>query len=185
MRLRLLVLLFLLVLLSAILPVPVGFAINSGDILPQTDITPISPVVVSTPIENGAIYHIVQYGQTLEMIASAYGISVAELRSLNGLGEGVSDIYIGQSLTIRVAQPPTETPTLTPTIPPPTRTPRSITPIMTPTPMPTATATPRSMIPQGVTIHRKAVGITLLVIGIAGLLTMGIHYWITGKRKSL
>jgi LysM repeat protein len=183
MRLRFLPILLFAVILIAILPASIGYASNLGNNLPQTDVTPISPVIVSTPSENGTIYHIVQYGQTLEMIASAYGISVPELRSLNGLGEGVSDIYIGQTLTIRVAQPPTETPTLTPTTPPPTRTPRSITPIMTPTPMPTATATPRSMIPQGVTIQRRVLGIFLLAIGIAGLLFLGVQYWIMHNRN--
>jgi LysM repeat protein len=184
MRLRLLPLLFFSILLIAILPVPVSHASSPGETVPQTEFTPISPVVVSTPSENGAIYHIVQYGQTLEMIASAYGISIAELRSLNGLGEGVSDIYIGQTLTIRMAQPPTETPTLTPTTPPPTRTPRSITPIMTPTPFPTATTPPRSIIPEGVTIQRKAVGIILLAIGITGLLVLGLNYWLSRKRNT-
>ncbi len=184
MRLRLLPLTLLLFSLTIFTPVPVCSAHGYGEIFPQTGVTPISPVIVSTPSENGAIYHIVQYGQTLEMISSAYGISVPELRSLNGLGEGVSDIYIGQTLTIRVAQPPTETPTLTPTTPPPTRTPRSITPIMTPTPMPTATATSRSTIPQVVSIQRRLLGIILLFIGIAGLLFLGIQYWITRNRNA-
>ena len=184
MRLRLLSLLFFSAILIAILPASIGYASSLGNNPPQTGVTPISPVIVSTPSENGAIYHIVQYGQTLEMIASAYGVSVPELRSLNGLGEGVSDIYIGQTLTIRVAQPPTETPTLTPTTPPPTRTPRSITPIMTPTPIPTATATPRSMIPQGVTIQRKVLGFILLGIGTAGLLFLGIQCWIMRNRNA-
>jgi LysM repeat protein len=184
MRLRFFPLFLVTVALIAILPVSVSYAFTLGGNLPQTDVTPISPVIVSTPSENGAIYHIVQYGQTLEMIAFAYGLSVDELRSLNDLGEGVSDIYIGQTLIIRKAQPPTETPTLTPTTPPPTRTPRSITPIMTPTPMPTTTATPRSMIPQGVTISRKALGYLLLGIGVVGLLYLGIHYWLSRKRPS-
>ncbi len=183
MRLRLLLLISLLLLLVIINPIPVPSVSGFGDIPPQTNVTPISPVIVSTPNESGAIYHIVQYGQTLEMIATAYGISVAELRSLNGLPEGASDIYIGQSLIIRVAQPPTETPTLTPTTPPPTRTPRSITPIMTPTPFPTATATPRSLIPQGITIQRRSMGIILLSIGGAGLIAMTLHYFLTNKKR--
>lgn len=164
-------------------PIPVRPASGFGDTLPQIDFTPISPVVVSTPNENGAIYHIVQYGQTLEMIAVAYGLSMEQIRTLNGMADGASDIYIGQSLIIRVAQPPTETPTLTPTIPPPTRTPRSITPIMTPTPFPTATATPRSLIPQGFIIQRKSIGIILLAIGVAGLLAIGLHQILTNKKQ--
>jgi LysM repeat protein len=183
MRLRLLILISFILFLVIINPIPVPSASGFGDIPPQTNVTPISPVVVSTPNSSGAIYHIVQYGQTLEMIAVAYGLSIAELRTLNGLPEGASDIYIGQSLIIRVSQPPTETPTLTPTTPPPTRTPRSITPIMTPTPYPTATATPRSLIPQGVSLQRKSAGIILLSIGAAGLLAMALHYWLTNKKR--
>ena len=183
MRLRLLILIFPILFLVIIKPIPVLSASGFGDILPQTNVTPISPVVVSTPNSNGAIYHIVQYGQTLEMIAVAYGISLAELRTLNGLAEGASDIYIGQSLILRVSQPPTETPTLTPTTPPPTRTPRSITPIMTPTPIPTATATARSLIPHGISFQRKKMGIILLGIGTAGLLAMGLLQWLTNKKR--
>jgi LysM repeat protein len=181
MRFRFALIIVILMLLIAFLQVSDISAHDLKEQIPQTEFTPISPVVVSTPSENGAIYHIVQYGQTLEMISIAYGISVSELRLLNGLGEGVSDIYIGQTLTIRVAQPPTETPTLTPTTPPPTRTPRSITPIMTPTPMPAATATPRSVIPQGMAIQRRELGYILLGIGIAGLLALAIHFWLTRK----
>ena len=183
MHLRLLSLISLVLFLVIINPIHVPSASGFGDAPPQTNVTPISPVVVSTPNSNGAIYHIVQYGQTLEMIATAYGISVAELRTLNGLAEAASDIYIGQSLIIRVSQPPTETPTLTPTTPPPTRTPRSITPIMTPTPFPTATATPRSIIPHGISIQRKNVGIALLSIGAAGLVAMALHHWFSNKKR--
>jgi hypothetical protein len=185
MRLRLLPLTLLLFSLAIFTPVSVFSVHGYGEILPQTGVTPISPVIVSTQNPNGAIYHIVQYGQTLEMIAVAYGISITELRNLNGLAEGASDIYIGQSLTIRIAQPPTETPTPTQTTSPPTRTPRSITPIMTPTTMPTATALPRLLIPRGLAIQRKSVGLILLCIGIAGLLALGIHYWLTRNKPQL
>jgi LysM repeat protein len=183
MRLRLLLLISFILSLVILNPIPVPSASGFEDVAPQTNVTPISPVVVSTPNENGAIYHIVQYGQTLEMIAAAYGISLAELRSLNGFPEGASDIYIGQSLIIRVSQPPTETPTLTPTTPPSTRTPRSITPIMTPTPYPTATATPRSIIPHGISIRRKNMGIILLSTGVAGLLAIALQYLLTNKKR--
>jgi LysM repeat protein len=183
MRLRFLILISFILFLVIINPIPVPSASGFGDVPPQSNVTPISPVIVSTPNSTGAIYHIVQYGQTLEVIAVAYGISIAELRTLNGLAEGASDIYIGQSLIIRVSQPPTETPTLTPTTPPPTRTPRSITPIMTPTPFPTATATPRSLIPHGVIFQRKSAGIILVSIGAAGLIAMALHYWISNKKR--
>jgi LysM repeat protein len=154
-----------------------------SDVLPQTSITPIIPVSVSTANPDGSIYHVVQNGQTLEMIAISYGISISELRTLNGMVEGASDIYIGQSLVIRKALPPTETPTPTPTIQPPTRTPRSTTPIITPTPLPSLTATPRPLIPEGILIKRKSLGITLISIGVAGLIAILLPQMLS-KRKS-
>ncbi len=136
MRLRFLILFFCSAILAAICLFPTPTALGFGDIYPQTGITPISPVVVSTPNPDGSIIHIVRYGQTLVMISEAYGIPISQIRTLNGMPEGIDDIYEGQRLIIRVALPPTETPTLTPTTQPPTRTPRNTTPIMTPTPLP-------------------------------------------------
>lgn len=179
MRKRLFVLFTFLILMG--LPILTASAFTRAD--PQTELTPIAPVVVSTPNPDGSIYHIVQYGQTLEMIADAYGVSITQIRTLNGIPEGVSDIYEGQRLVIRVALPPTMTPTLTSTVPPPTRTPRNTTPIVTPTPLPTPTATPFSLIPPGMTIHRKNVGIVLLSIGALGLLTMAALHFFPIKRK--
>jgi LysM repeat protein len=183
MRLRFSVLLLCSAILAVVCLVPVPSALGFGDVGPQIAITPISPVVVSTPNPDGSIIHIVQYGQTLLMISEAYGIPIAQIRTLNGMPEGIDDIYEGQRLIIRVALPPTETPTLTPTTQPPTRTPRNTTPIMTPTPMPSPTATPISLIPRGISIDRRTVGYAFVGIGVIGLLVIGLLQVLSKKQN--
>jgi|GEM_PF-2630359 len=184
MRLRFLTPLFCTVILAVINIFPYQAVLGFGDVLPQTGVTPISLVIVSTPNPDGSIIHIVQYGQTLVMIAKAYGVPISQIRTLNGMPEEISDIYEGQRLIIRVALPPTETPTLTPTTQPPTRTPRNTTPIMTPTPLPSPTATPISLIPRGISINRKAVGIVFVSIGLIGLIAIGIQQILSKKHNN-
>jgi LysM repeat protein len=80
------------------------------------------PVEVSTPASDGSIIHVVEKGQALWSIAITYGVTVDQIRALNGLSEDDA-IYEGESLLVRAAY--TATPTLTPTNTPmpPTRTP--------------------------------------------------------------
>ncbi len=80
----------------------------------------------ATPLPDGTLVHIVQHGETLFSIARRYGVTVEQLRRLNGIGSD-NLIHTGQRLVISTA-PVTATPT--PTVRP------------TPTPLPTATATP-------------------------------------------
>jgi LysM repeat protein len=100
-------------------------------------------MVPNTPNADGSITYIVQRGDTALGIALAYGISLSELRILNGLNAKF-DIYPNQKLIIRAAytptpSPPTSTPTRIPTITPwPTST---QTPTLTPVP-PTPTPSP-------------------------------------------
>ncbi|MGB8251697.1 MAG: LysM peptidoglycan-binding domain-containing protein [Anaerolineaceae bacterium] len=183
MRRRFLISLFYTVILVAINIFPIHTVLGFGDVLPQTGVTPISPVIVSTPNPDGSIIHTVRYGQTLVMIAEGYGIPISEIQRLNGMPEGISDIFEGQRLIIRVALPPTETPTLTPTKQPPTRTPRNTTPIMTPTPLPSPTTTPISLIPRGISINRKAVGIVFVSIGMIGLIAIGIQQLLSKRHN--
>ncbi len=81
---------------------------------------PGSPILVSTPREDGSIVHVVQPGQTLIGIATAYAISLADLLALNGMNEN-SFIYVDEELIIRGPYTPTPTalPTETPTPLPP------------------------------------------------------------------
>jgi len=98
--------------------------------------------VTSTPGEDGSIIHIVQQDESLASISQAYGISMADIRSLNGMAGNSLLIFPGQKLIIRPPQPPTATPTLTATVPRPTRTPTVMVPTRTPRPTRTETATP-------------------------------------------
>jgi LysM repeat protein len=89
---------------------------------------PIVPVMTSTPNPDGSIVHVVQNGQYLGEIAAAYGVTIDQIKALNGLTS--NDLQIGQNLQIRVASTLTQTPAITATVPSPT-------PSLTPSPIPT------------------------------------------------
>ena len=99
------------------------------------------PVMVSTPMASGELFHEVQYGQTLWSIAVAYTTTVNQLRSLNGISG--NEIYEGQRLLVGKlpsATPrgsETPAPSLTPTQPPDSST-ATMTPTLTTTPDPAA-----------------------------------------------
>jgi len=103
-------------------------------------------IPTSTPLPDGAIVHIVAEGESLAMIAASYGVSMEEIRGLNGMAPTSNLIFPGQKLIIRLAPTVTLTPTITPVTPRPTRTPTPVTPTRTPaptrTPLPTSTPTP-------------------------------------------
>lgn len=73
-------------------------------------VAPISNLKTSVPNEDGSIVHIVSYGETLWSIAIAYGVTVNDIRRLNGMAVDNTAISIGQKLLIRPAR--TATPTL-------------------------------------------------------------------------
>ncbi len=92
------------------------------------------PFIVSTPRSDGAIIHVVGYGQSLIGIANTYDIPVAEVLELNGMT--MDDvIYPGDEIIIK----PSGTPA--PTKAAPTTAPSS-TPIRTATPRESSTAQP-------------------------------------------
>ncbi len=136
----------------------------------------IQPVVTSTPQADGTIIHIVQYGQTLWAIAEAYGISLTDLLTLNGLTED-SAIYPDEQLIIFQGTGETLTPTATveevePT-PTPTPTRRASATPMAQTPTPTEEPTPRSNfltnIFSGDTLW---VGIGLVAVSVFGIVLL-------------
>ena len=113
----------------------------------NTPVPLIQPVLTATPNPDGSVIHVVQFGQALSTIATAYNIPLADLLAQNGLTEE-SIIYEGQELIIippnqevletpestgvpeeaalpSATPPPSATPTRqpTPTAPPPTPTP--------------------------------------------------------------
>jgi hypothetical protein len=102
-------------------------------------------IMTSTPNPDGSIVHTVQAGESLNSIAEAYEVSVAEIKALNGMTG--DDIFPGDTLTIVVAPTPgpTDTPTSTAT---PTREPTST---KRPTRTPTLTPQPATTGETGIT----------------------------------
>jgi LysM repeat protein len=154
--------------------------------LPEQRVSAASPqqgILTSTPNPDGSIVHTVQAGESLNSIAEAYGVSVADIKALNGLTG--DDIFPGDTLIIQVAPTPgpTDTPTTTAT---PTREPTSTkrptrTPTSTPQPGMTkeVNITPQADISGGDPLPPDQVGnillgaiITLGVIG-AGMMIAG------------
>lgn len=141
------------------------------------------PIVTATPQEDGSLVHEVKQGQTYWGIGTAYGITAAEIKRLNGISSNSTVLSIGQKLIIH--GPSTATPVLseTPTLEPATQTPTiAQTPTITPTPTSSATPTPRPLF-EGAAglqkIDRRGLGIGLVVICVIGLGLMVI----SGMRK--
>ncbi len=128
-------------------------------------------VIVNTPLPNGEVFHVIKKNEALWSIALAYGLSVEELKSLNGL---VADqIFEGQTLLVQRAATETPTPTASPagtaTLGIPTSTitvPAAPTITPTSTPVPAAPASLRS----GGTTVGVIVLVALLAAGIGSLL---------------
>jgi len=142
----------------------------------------VEPVVTATPQADGSIVHIVQYGQALDTIATWYGVTIAEIKALNGMTS--NNLYVGDSLIIKVAPTVTITPTRTVTPQQPTRTP-SMTPTLTKTVIvntPTPTDEPGLMetLPK---IDRQWLGLGLLVVSAAGLMLVLYFLFIRPRLK--
>ncbi|MBE0682964.1 MAG: LysM peptidoglycan-binding domain-containing protein [Anaerolineales bacterium] len=134
--------------------------------------TPAIIVSLSTPLANGEIFHIVKKNEGLWSIALAYGTSVEQLKSLNGLATDA--IFEGQSLLVFRPVPNTATPSpvVTATLGIPTST---ATILVTPTLA--STATPLPVAPTSRQRGEVAVGIIVLV----ALLAAGIGAWLGRK----
>lgn len=93
------------------------------------------PVLISTPNADGSIIHIVQPGQTLAGIATAYAVTLPDIYALNNLNE-FSIIYPGDEIMIKSAlSQATTTPTSTQLAPTATRTASPTSPpVYTPSP---------------------------------------------------
>jgi uncharacterized protein YkwD/LysM repeat protein len=103
---------------------------------PVPSAVPIQSIAISSPAQDGSIEHVVQAGQFLENIATAYDIELEELLSLNGLSSQ-SVIFPGDKLLIKPAsESPTDAVRLEATVSEPE-----------PTSMPTATPTERPAAP--------------------------------------
>ena len=159
---------------------------GAGNYRPPASITPGGPtpipiylVQTATPKPDGSVVHTVLSGQTLEGIATAYGIKVSELKQLNHLTGDA--IYVGDTLLIQVADTPGPTSTTKPTITPtraatsthaPTRTPTA-----TSTPMPAATTVPaqaaqqESLQPASDTVGNILV-VAIIILAAGGVILM-------------
>jgi LysM repeat protein len=139
----------------------------------------VAPVSVTAPDEDGAIIHVVQIGQALWSIATAYDVSVDQLIALNNLSANAV-IYEGQELLIQVGHTPTVTPTITLTPRPATR---------TPVPQQTAQELEEEEevdAPSILSMDRRSMGIALvLVCGIGlALIVVGTASKERGKKKT-
>lgn len=149
-----------------------GTSITTGDGTVVTATSAVSqivvPVTTATPQPDGSVIHIVQSGQSLWSIATAYGTKIDTIKQLNGLTS--DSIYNNQELVVYPAgsmPTPLPTATLTPTSAP------TLTPTMTPTAVestPQVTPTPsrsRNAIPA-----QTMAGYGIVLISVVGLLAM-------------
>jgi LysM repeat protein len=133
-----------------------------------------APVITSTPLENGEVYHIVQSKEALWSIALAYNTTIEQLKFLNGLA--TDEIFIGQKLLVIKPEPPTATPSpmVTATFGIPTAT--STRPVI---PTVTSTSTPVPTPPKSPQSAESAVGIIVLV----ALIASGLVAWLSRKKS--
>lgn len=163
-----------------------GGSVNTGGTVPEvnefsgTDFVVAYPT--STPDMDGTIYHKVLYYDTLYSIAVNYGVTIGQIKTLNGLTG--DDIYAGDTLKISIKPTATVTSTRTPTVKAPTRTPTN-TPMPT-TPRPTRTATPTlnpnvgDLFPK---IDRQWIGLGLLIFSAVGFFVVFYFLFLKAKPK--
>ncbi len=130
----------------------------------------VAPVITSTPNPDGSVIHVVGFGQTLIMIANAYGIKLDQLMKQNNLSDSL--IFEGRKLLIQGSSTPTQNPTNTKTPVPPTNTPRPTRtptrpPTITPTLTATATATAQPFLPRLDQIDTHTLG--TIILGLSGI----------------
>jgi LysM repeat protein len=135
-----------------------------------------SAMTLSTPLEGGEIYHVVQANEALWSIALGYNTTIEELKRLNVLAS--DEILEGQKLLIRKpAAVATGTPTIAATatfgIPTSTAT-HPVTPTVT------STATPLPIPPTSRESGGMAAGIIILV----ALIAAGVGAWLGSKKRT-
>ena len=136
--------------------------ISAGNITPSPTLSAIQRL---TPEADGSYYHTVQSGETLSLIANAYGIPLSDLMSWNGL-DNASIIRPEQKLLLRVT--PSATATFTPAPITATASPQ---PSATLPPLPTATSTILPTEPQPREFNLGLfLAVIAIILGIGGLL---------------
>ena len=80
-----------------------GAAVGAATVVPTARPVPTAFVaIVQPPRADGSIIHVVQFGDTMTGISSAYGVSIDDIVKLNGLRSS-RYIYVGQELLIKPA----------------------------------------------------------------------------------
>ena len=137
-------------------------------------------VMVATPAPDGSIVHIVQYGQTLATISEAYGLTINELRAINGMAADSTSIWPDQKLLIKKVEagstsvtssvetgtPIVGTPTTVPTYTP---RPRTSTPLVTLT---KTGETPLEEQPDQPVTSTKTLGMVLITLCGLGVIAL-------------
>ncbi len=151
----------------------------------------VSPIITSTPLADGTIYHEVLAGQSLWAIAVAYfgphpDMTSYEEQIMKQNGMTLSNnIWPGDKLLIQPSLTPTVSPTITPSPIPPTRTPTPplgmMTVVPTRTATPTATPEPAAGISSG--LDRRTLGIIIVVVCAVGLSVVVMLSLIRQKPK--
>lgn len=174
-----------------------GLTPGTPGVIPTFDMSQlISAVSVATPAADGSVTHLVKYGQSLVMIALAYGVKINDIRSLNNLPADSTLIYEGQKLIIFASGSYPTAGTTTPTIQGtrttrPTWTPRPTQPIMTPTPPGTPTSTPTPTPPSLMAViapnglDTRTIGMIVIAICALGLVGVGISSIPSMNRKKM
>ena len=139
----------------------------------ETEIPYLPNLQTSTPNPDGGIMHVVKAGETLWVIATAYGLSLDELLALNGLTAD-SPIYPDDVLIIRLGTTPEASSTTEEETQPtatirPSQTPRStLTPVLTPTATATQVKVP-GLIERVFSGDARMLGIGLIAVCVLGL----------------
>lgn len=139
--------------------------------LPQYSV----PVLLSTSLPTGNVYHEVRYGQTLWSVAIAYHTTIKQIQGLNNLGASTT-VYEGQILLVQTgATQPASTAASTET------------PMPSVYSLPTATLTPTKSLPSDEPSNswRNQQGATLglVAIGLAALVLAGVFAAMTRKKE--
>jgi LysM repeat protein len=142
-------------------------------------------VTTATPQFDGTVIHVVRYGQSLLSIAQAYGITIEELRALNGFAPDFVAIWPDDELIIKQGTGETA-PTPSPTVEAEQATPTAtVRPTYTPSSMEmTATAEAAGKVEEtadSVTKPTLTAGLVLLLS--AGLALVILVYFSGGRNE--
>jgi len=167
---------------------------NSGDAAETQATADLSNYVygvnLATPQADGSIKHTVLNGQTLTAIATAYGVTLDQLRELNQMAADDSNIWVGEELLIQPAGSALPTAAASPTAAPqaetaPTAmqiTPTRIAQAYVPPPTQTAAGAPTATVPAASPAERQTYQIFgILLIAVSGV-GLAVMLFLSNKR---